>query len=134
MRCPNESLSGFIPVSQEAFWSTLRLAAFCACPFQIILKPADDEGALDVFVAVISGPPGPRPEVLIPSIRAPMLILWGDDDPFTPVDGPVGTYFSTLPETRTGTKFVLLRDVGHCPQDDRHEEVAVELVPWLQAL
>ena len=101
---------------------------------QIILKPSNDEGALETFVAVITGPPGPRPEALIPNIHAPMLILWGDADPFTPVDGPVGTYFSKLPQSRSNTKFSLLRDVGHCPHDDRPEEVNEEIVPWIQAL
>ncbi|KAI8526474.1 hypothetical protein RHMOL_Rhmol12G0000200 [Rhododendron molle] len=64
---------------------------------EIIKKPANDEGALDAFVSIVTGPPGPNPVQLMPRITLPVLVLWGDRDPFTPLDGPVGTYFSTLP-------------------------------------
>lgn len=98
------------------------------------MKPADDEGALGVFVAVLTGPPGPRPEVLIPQIKSPILILWGDKDPFTPSDGPIGKYFKALPSSRESTNFVELNDVGHCPQDDRPELVHDVLLPWLDSV
>lgn len=68
----------------------------------------------------------------MPSIRGEMLVLWGDKDPFTPADGPVGRYFQALPSTRPGTAFRFLPDVGHCPHDDRPEAVHAELLPWLQ--
>ena len=45
---------------------------------------ADDEGALDVLVSVFTGPPGPKPEPLLESTDAPVLILWGDTDALTP--------------------------------------------------
>lgn len=32
---------------------------------------------------------GPRPEELVKEISIPMLVLWGDKDPWTPVDGKV---------------------------------------------
>ncbi|KAL2513351.1 alpha/beta-Hydrolases superfamily protein [Abeliophyllum distichum] len=57
---------------------------------EIIKKPAEDEGALDAFVSIVTGPPGPNPVQLIPKITLPVLVLWGDQDPFTPIDGPVG--------------------------------------------
>lgn len=61
-----------------------------------------------------------------------MLVLWGDKDPFTPVDGPVGRLMRGLPNSRPDTAFVLLEDVGHCPHDDRPEKVHAELLPWLE--
>ncbi|KAL9992282.1 putative alpha/Beta hydrolase [Helianthus debilis subsp. tardiflorus] len=57
---------------------------------EIIREPALDEGALDAFVSIVTGPPGPNPIQLMPKIKLPVLILWGDEDPFTPLDGPVG--------------------------------------------
>lgn len=39
------------------------------------------------------GPAGPKPWDLVPQISCPILVAWGDTDPFTPLDGPVGTYF-----------------------------------------
>jgi pimeloyl-ACP methyl ester carboxylesterase len=47
---------------------------------------AEDAGALEVLVSVFTGPPGPKPEPLLESTQAPVLILWGDTDPLTPVD------------------------------------------------
>jgi pimeloyl-ACP methyl ester carboxylesterase len=63
-----------------------------------------------------------------------MLLLWGSKDPFTPFDGPVGKYFRGLPENRKDTSFVVLPEVGHCPQDDRPELVHDALLPWLDSL
>jgi pimeloyl-ACP methyl ester carboxylesterase len=55
---------------------------------------AEDVGALDVLVSVFTGAPGPKPELLLESIEAPVLILWGDTDPLTPVD--VRVFLSVL--------------------------------------
>lgn len=101
---------------------------------ELILHPSSDPGALHVFVSVITEPPGPRPEQLLPSISAPLLLMWGDKDPFTPVDGPVGRFFANLPLERPHTSMVMLKDVGHCPQDDRPKLVHAALMPWLNGL
>eukprot|EP00803_Ostreobium_quekettii_P003726 evm.model.scf_517.6 EVM.evm.TU.scf_517.6 scf_517:47373-49406(-) len=100
----------------------------------ILHGPSQESGALDVFVSVLTGPPGPRPESLIPSVSGPLLLLWGEDDPFTPMDGPVGKFFQSLPDRRPNTQFVSLAGVGHCPHDDRPELVHRNLLPWLEAL
>ncbi|KAG9457015.1 hypothetical protein H6P81_001523 [Aristolochia fimbriata] len=101
---------------------------------EIIKRPADDEGALDVFVSVVTGPPGPSPISLMPRISLPVLVLWGDQDPFTPLDGPVGRYFLTLPPQQPNVSLHILKDVGHCPHDDRPELVHEMLLPWLAGL
>ncbi|KAK9200360.1 hypothetical protein WN944_015557 [Citrus x changshan-huyou] len=62
-----------------------------------IREPANDDGALDAFVSIARGSPGPNPVQLMPSIYIPVLVLWGNEDPFTPLDGPVGEYFSSPP-------------------------------------
>jgi pimeloyl-ACP methyl ester carboxylesterase len=77
----------------------------------LICLPSEEEGALETFVSVVTGAdPGPRPEALIPQIAAatPILTLWGDRDTFTPMDGPVGRYFQSLPAARENTEFVTL--------------------------
>lgn len=101
---------------------------------QVIVRPADTEGALDAFVSIITGPPGPKPDTLIPAIQNPILVLWGDEDPFTPINGPVGKYFQALPETNPAVELHLLQGVGHCPHDDRPDLVHAKLLPWLAAL
>jgi pimeloyl-ACP methyl ester carboxylesterase len=106
----------------------------------MLYQPSCDQGALECFVSVITGPPGPRPEQLVPKLKKPMLILWGTDDPFTPGDGPVGKYFrslhnnnSTYDTNNNGAKieFIDLEGVGHCPQDEEPEKVHEYMLPWL---
>lgn len=101
---------------------------------QVIRKPALDEGALDAFVSIVTGPPGPNPVQLLPNISIPILVVWGDEDPFTPIDGPVGKYFSSLPDQQPNVKLCLLKGVGHCPHDDRPDLVHEKLLPWLANL
>ncbi|WVY96225.1 hypothetical protein V8G54_028376 [Vigna mungo] len=101
---------------------------------EIIREPADAPGALDAFVSIVTGPPGPNPVVLMPNISLPVLLLWGDEDPFTPIDGPVGKYFSSLPSQQENVKLFLLEGVGHCPHDDRPDLVHEKLLPWLASL
>ncbi|KAL4583213.1 hypothetical protein LXL04_007780 [Taraxacum kok-saghyz] len=101
---------------------------------QIIREPALAEGALDAFVSIVTGPPGPSPVQLMPKIKVPVLILWGNEDPFTPLDGPVGKYFSSLPSQVQNISLYVLEGVGHCPHDDRPNLVHEKLLPWLATL
>ncbi|CAH9113465.1 unnamed protein product [Cuscuta europaea] len=101
---------------------------------EIIRGPANDDGALDAFVSIVTGPPGPSPALLVPQIALPVLVLWGNLDPFTPVDGPVGKFFSSLPAKMPNVKFFVLEGVGHCPHDDRPELVHDQLLLWLATL
>lgn len=98
----------------------------------LIYKPSCDAGALEVFVSVITGPPGPKPWDCISSMNAPLLVMWGDKDPFTPLDGPVGKYMMKLPKSRSNTEFQLLQGVGHCPQDDKPDLMHDRLLAWLR--
>nr|XP_004292903.2 PREDICTED: pheophytinase, chloroplastic [Fragaria vesca subsp. vesca] len=101
---------------------------------EIIMEPTNDPGALDAFVSIVTGPPGPNPVQLIPGISLPILVLWGDEDPFTPLDGPVGKYFSSLPSQQSNVSLSVLQGVGHCPHDDRPKLVHDRLLPWLANL
>eukprot|EP00898_Chlorokybus_atmophyticus_P001218 jgi/Chlat1/2097/Chrsp17S02835 len=100
----------------------------------LIVTPASDSNAVEAFVSIITGPPGPRPEALIERVRAPLLLVWGDRDTFTPLDGPVGRFFLNLPAANPLVNLVILPGVGHCPHDDAPELVHAKLLPWLAAL
>ncbi|KAJ7527390.1 hypothetical protein O6H91_16G067600 [Diphasiastrum complanatum] len=101
---------------------------------EIIMRPAEDYGALDAFVSIVTGPPGPTPMSLMTSIRNPVLILWGDNDPFTPIDGPVGKYFCALPSSSSNVSLHLLPNVGHCPHDEQPELVNEKILAWIATL
>jgi pimeloyl-ACP methyl ester carboxylesterase len=57
-----------------------------------------------------AGPAGPKPWELIPKISCPMLVAWGDSDPFTPLDGPVGQFFVKQAVDRPNTEVSLLKN------------------------
>jgi pimeloyl-ACP methyl ester carboxylesterase len=58
----------------------------------LIARPAGEAGALGAFITIITGDPGPKPQDLLPGWSGPLLFVWGDADPFTPLDGPVGQW------------------------------------------
>ncbi len=84
----------------------------------MIMKPAQDRGAVDVFVAFTSYSSGPLPEDLLPRLSCPAWILWGVEDPWEPI--ALGRDLAKFPTVK---KFVELAGVGHCPQDEAPELV-----------
>lgn len=93
---------------------------------EILLAPAKDMGAVDVFVAFTSYSQGPLPEDLLPILPCPALIVWGAEDPWEPVE--LGKEFAKFP---TVEKFITLEGVGHCPQDEAPELVNPILQEWI---
>ena len=69
---------------------------------------AGAEGALEAFVSVISGPPGPRPEAIFDNVGGPLLLLWGEQDTVTPLDGPVAKFLKAAVDHRPNTDFIVL--------------------------
>ncbi|GFP94197.1 pheophytinase chloroplastic [Phtheirospermum japonicum] len=80
---------------------------------KIILEPGLDPGAADVFLEFICYSGGPLPEELLPQVKCPVLVAWGDKDPWEPIDlGRAYAKFDSVED------FVVLPNVGHCPQDE----------------
>ena len=100
---------------------------------ELLYRPSCDEGAQKVFAAVLSGPPGPRPSELLPKIRQPLLILWGESDPWTPISS--ATLYQALANDPSSTvSFQAIRDTGHCPHDERPEVVNPLILDWCKQL
>lgn len=95
----------------------------------MLLAPANDEGAADVFVAFTNYSQGPLPEDLLPQLNCPVLILWGSDDPWEPI--ALGQELGNYPSVQ---KFIPLPGLGHCPQDEAPEEVNPIVQQWVQEL
>ncbi|KAF9686507.1 hypothetical protein SADUNF_Sadunf03G0165800 [Salix dunnii] len=53
---------------------------------QKILLPGLEPGAADVFLEFICYSGGPLPEELLPQVKCPVLIVWGDKDPWEPIE------------------------------------------------
>lgn len=94
----------------------------------MLYAPSCEEGAQKVFASVLTAPPGPTPAELLPAVSVPLLVLWGEADPWTPIAGArlYREYAKTHP-----LEFVPIPDTGHCPHDDRPEVVNPLMVEWL---
>jgi len=102
---------------------------------EMLYRPSCDPGAQKVFSSIISAPPGPRPTELLPNIKQPLLVLWGENDPWTPIQG--ATVYRELSQTADvdpPVTFHPIPDTGHCPHDERPEVVNTLITDWLQTL
>lgn len=71
----------------------------------VVLQP----GAAEVFLDFISYSGGPLPEELLPLTTCPVSILWGEADPWEPID--MGRAYG---EYDCVEEFIPLPGVGHC--------------------
>ncbi len=94
---------------------------------EIIMKPALEKGAADVFVAFTGYSSGPLPEDLLPRLSCPVILLWGTKDPWEPIE--LGREFAKFPSVK---EFIALEGLGHCPQDEAPEIVNPILQKWIQ--
>jgi pimeloyl-ACP methyl ester carboxylesterase len=92
----------------------------------LILQPASDRGASDVFIAFTRYSHGPLPEELLAKLPCPTLILWGTADPWEPIE--LGRNFE---EFSAVDQFIPLEGVGHCPQDEAPELVNPIVRDWI---
>jgi len=92
----------------------------------MLMAPAADIGAVDVFVAFTRYSQGPLPEDLLPLLPCPAILLWGTEDPWEPVE--LGRELANFPKVE---KFVPLEGLGHCPQDEAPEVVNPILQDWI---
>jgi pimeloyl-ACP methyl ester carboxylesterase len=95
----------------------------------ILMAPAADEGAADVFLKFTAYSWGPLPEDLLPQLTCPAIAIWGAADPWEPI-----ALGHELMNVSTIDRFFELPDVGHCPQDEAPELVNPILSNWIGTL
>lgn len=95
---------------------------------ELLYQPSCDRGAQKVFAAILTAPPGPRIRDLLPKIRQPLLVLWGEADPWTPIQG--SKVFQEIAE-QSSVQVVPIAKTGHCPHDERPEQVNPLILNWL---
>lgn len=93
---------------------------------EILMTPAKDIGAAEVFLAFTGYSQGPLPEDLLEILPCPALMLWGENDPWEPI--ALGREFSKYPQVE---RFIALPNAGHCPQDEVPELVNPILKEWI---
>lgn len=97
---------------------------------EMIHKPACDPGAQKVFASIITAPPGPHPSELLPTITQPLLVLWGEADPWTPISGST-IYQDLAHQNPEQVTFQAIPGAGHCPHDECPDKVNSMIIDWL---
>ncbi len=94
-----------------------------------ISRPAYDSGALDVFVSVFSTPQGEKVDVLLKQLNCPLLLLWGEADPWMNArerSQKFRQYSSELTEH--------FLKAGHCPHDEVPDQINPLLRDWVLSI
>jgi pimeloyl-ACP methyl ester carboxylesterase len=94
---------------------------------EILYQPSCDPTAQQVFASIITAPAGPSPTELLPKVQCPILVLWGEADPWTPIKGAdiYKKHAEKFPLT-----FQAIPNTGHCPHDERPEVVNAAILAW----
>ncbi|MBD2682095.1 MULTISPECIES: alpha/beta fold hydrolase [Nostoc] len=94
-----------------------------------IYRPAYDPGALDVFVSVFSTPQGEKVDTLLKELTCPLLMLWGEADPWINARERSRKFRQYYPQL---TEHFLA--AGHCPHDEVPDKVNQLLRDWVFSL
>jgi pimeloyl-ACP methyl ester carboxylesterase len=95
----------------------------------LLYEPSCHPGAQKVFASILTAPPGATPSELLPNVNVPLLVLWGADDPWTPISG--SKIYEQARESGKQVKLVTVPGAGHCPHDEAPDKVNPEIINWL---
>lgn len=98
----------------------------------LLYNPSCDPGAQKVFASVLNAPPGPKPDDLLPHRQCPLLVLWGEDDPWTPIQG--AKIYQDLSQNEREVEFYPIPQAGHCAHDEKPEAVNQLMLNWLNRI
>ncbi|ACK65000.1 alpha/beta hydrolase fold protein [Rippkaea orientalis PCC 8801] len=93
---------------------------------QEIYLPSCDRGAVDVFASVFKTPQGEKVDVLLQQLTHPLLLLWGEADPWMNAQQRGAKFRQYYPSL---TEYYL--KAGHCPHDEIPEEVNRLIQSWV---
>lgn len=91
-----------------------------------IYRPACDVGAAEVFNAVFKTPQGEKVDVLLNLMQCPLLLLWGEKDPWIDARERGIKFREYYPQL---TEYYL--EAGHCPHDEIPDEVNNLITNWV---
>ena len=93
-----------------------------------IYRPSCDRGARQVFAAVFKSPQGKKIDILLNQMSCPLLMLWGEGDPWMNTREKGAKFRQYYPQL---TEYYL--EAGHCPHDEIPEEVNNLIKSWVLA-
>lgn len=92
-----------------------------------IYRPSCDPGAAKVFASVFKSPRGDKVDELLQRLDAPLLLLWGEGDPWMDTRArsrQFHQHYSSISEH--------FLNAGHCPHDEIPQQVNQKIKEWLQ--
>ncbi|MEO1131382.1 MAG: alpha/beta fold hydrolase [Cyanobacteria bacterium J06639_1] len=94
-----------------------------------IRRPADDPGAAQVFASVFKSPRGETVDALLAQLQCPLLLLWGEGDPWINARDRSRKFKQYYPQAQE--RFF---NAGHCPHDEVPHLVNPVIRSWAIAL
>ncbi|MDA0267701.1 MAG: alpha/beta fold hydrolase [Cyanobacteria bacterium] len=94
-----------------------------------IRRPADDAGAAAVFASVFKSPSGDKVDTLLARMVAPLLLLWGEGDPWMNTRQRHAAFLKYYP-----TLDAHFLAAGHCPHDEVPSQVNELMRNWVLGL
>ncbi|MGB7441087.1 MAG: alpha/beta fold hydrolase [Coleofasciculaceae cyanobacterium] len=91
-----------------------------------IYRPSCDAGAHKVFASVFKSPQGEKVDVLLQQITCPLLLLWGEADPWMNAKQRGARFRQYYPQLKEH-----YLQAGHCPHDEVPEQVNSLLREWV---
>ena len=91
-----------------------------------IYAPSCDKGAVKVFASVFKSPQGEKVDVLLTQLTRPLLIIWGEGDPWMNARERGAKFRQYYPQL---TEHYI--KAGHCPHDEAPQEVNELISGWV---
>ncbi|MDF0552792.1 alpha/beta fold hydrolase [Kamptonema sp. UHCC 0994] len=99
---------------------------------EILSGPTGDRGSARAFCALFkavgSAQFGPGVKTVLPELKIPILLIWGQQDRMIP---PRFARPRQFMEYNSNLKLVELENAGHCPHDECPERVNQEILNWI---
>lgn len=96
----------------------------------IIVGPAQDQGSAQAFCAILkamtSAQFGPSVKAVLPTLKIPMLLIWGQQDRMVPP-----AFARQFAEYNPNLQLLTLDNAGHCPHDECPEQVNQAILDWI---
>ena len=97
----------------------------------ILVGPAQDRGAANAFCAILKAMTntqfGPNVKGVLPTLKIPMLLIWGQQDRMVPP--PI--FACKFAEDNPNLQLLKLDNAGHCPHDECPEQVNQAILDWI---
>jgi pimeloyl-ACP methyl ester carboxylesterase len=94
-----------------------------------IYRPSCDPGAARVFASVFKASQGEKNDILLGQITCPLLMLWGEGDPWINARKQGAKFRQYYPSL---TEYYL--QAGHCPHDEVPDQVNGLIRDWVLGL